>query len=996
MPRLSDLLSDNLKKRLLTELRRPSPLKRRSPAAPPVKKAATTTGATVPVAPVPALVLPDFVAIDVETTGLDFAHDRVIEIGAIKFIGGKPGAEFSSLVNPGVPLPALITELTGITGNDVAAAPAFAAIAQKLLAFVGGLPLCGHQIIFDLTFINKELERAGARGTEPFGRQSLDTVLLSKICLQSGTRFSLKSVSDSLDVLLTNAHRALADAKASGEVASLLIPKLSELPLHVRQTMAAAAPASFLKTLIVTSLGSERPRVSIRTRQPGPPAGTQAPKLSVPDTCVPIDTAEIQKVFSAGGSLEKNLVSFSARASQRDMAVEVAEALNTRSILCAEAGTGTGKSLAYCIPASLWAVANRTRVVIASRTRNLQDQLMSKDLPMAAAITGGSFRYSVLKGRANYLCLNRWEQLLRGEAGNLSVRERLAVLPLIPWVESTDTGDIEEQNQFNPKWFQKVWNLISAESHSGGRQCCEGKRCRFFKYCFLQQARQKALSSHILVINHALFFSEMGSDESFLGKIGSIVFDEAHHLESGGHRFLRVELDTNRVSLFLEQMNNLVQRIADVKGNDGFAGRSGALKTQLKRARKHAMAFLDSITAWAQAKMSGAAGTAEYQIPVTHDDFSANIEAPAFANTLETIKDELHQLRQDLPVESHSTITVDRLREEVPSCQERASQLAADLAYLVAAQTEDHAFWAEGNTQKGWTKLCGVPLDVAGLLSSLWAGLPGAVVFTSATLSVARSADYFFNSVGLEPHKARTAVRFFPSPFTKDQSLAGAVKSAPDPDSREFPSYVASALGDLHAAHKKNILVLFTANTMLMDVYKRLKADSRIQRENILAQNVSGGRHALLEQFRQSQQMILLGTDSFWEGIDAPGEACEIVVIPRLPFPVPAHPLVMALSKKMDRLHGESFMSYAVPEAVIRFRQGCGRLIRTSADRGALVVLDNRIINKGYGRQFTRSLDGDFVSFTDIPDMLGRVNDFFSGTSAGAGSTVSYVPFDEV
>jgi ATP-dependent DNA helicase DinG len=984
MPRLSDLLSDKLKNRLFTETRKPPSVKCRNPAASPAEKA--------PPAPAPATVLPDFVALDVETTGLDFAHDRIIEIGAVKFTGGKPGAEYSSLVNPGVPLPAVITELTGITGDEVAAAPAFAAVAQKLLSFIGGLPICGHQVIFDLTFINKELERAGVKTAEPFGRQSLDTVLLSKIILQSGTRFSLKSVTDSLDVSLTNAHRALADAKASGEVAVLLIPKLSELPLNVRQTMAAAAPASFLKTLIFASLGSERPRVSIRTRQAGP----QAPKLSVPDSPGPVDTGQIKKIFSKGGSLEKSLASFSPRASQRDMAVEVAEALNTRSILCAEAGTGTGKSLAYCIPASLWAVANKTRVVVASRTRNLQDQLMSRDLPLAAAIAGGSFRYSVLKGRANYLCLNRWEQLLRGEAGNLSIRERLAVLPLIPWVESTATGDIEEQNQFNPKWFQKVWSLISAESHSGGRQACEGKRCRFFKYCFLQLARQKALSSHILIINHALFFSEMGGDESFLGKIGSIIFDEAHHLESGGHRFLRVELDTNRVSLFLEQVNNLVQRIADVKGNNGLAGRGGALKSQLKRARKHATAFLDSITAWAQAKIPEAAGTAEYQIPVTHDDFAASIEAPAFANTLETIKDELHQLRQDLPADPRSSITLDRLRDEVPACQERASQLAADLSYLVAAQTEDHAFWAEGNVIKGWTKLCGVPLDVAGLLSSLWAGLPGAVVFTSATLSVARSADYFFNSVGLEPLKARTAVRFFPSPFTKDQCLAGAVKNAPDPDSREFPSYVASALGDLHAAHKKNILVLFTANSMLMDVYKRLKADTRIPRENILAQNVSGGRHALLEQFRQSQQMILLGTDSFWEGIDAPGEACEVVVIPRLPFPVPVHPLVMALSKKMDRLHGESFMSYAVPEAVIRFRQGCGRLIRTSVDRGALIVLDNRIINKGYGRQFTRSLDAHFVSWSDLPDMLCRVRDFFNGTSAGAGSSVSYVPFDEV
>jgi ATP-dependent DNA helicase DinG len=982
MPRLSDLLPEKLKKQLLTtETRKQLPVKRRIVPPPVIKPPA-----------VPVFPLPDFVAIDVETTGLDFSSDRVIEIGAVKFTGGRPGAEFSSLVNPGVPLPPVITELTGIADADVAAAPVFADIAPKLLAFIANLPLCGHQITFDLTFLNKELERAGIPGTQPIGRQSLDTALLSKILIQSGTRFSLKSVSDSLAVSLTNAHRALADAKASGEVAAILIPKIAELPRPVRQTMAAAAPASFFKTLVFKSLDGAHPAVSIRTLQTDVPAT----RLTVPDTCRPIEIEPVRRIFSTGGSLEKNLPSYSLRTSQLSMAVEVAEAFNTHSILLAEAGTGTGKSVAYLIPASLWAMANKTRVVVATHTRNLQDQLVSKDLRLVAKIVGAGFRYSVLKGRANYLCLDRWERLLRGETGNLSIRERFAILPLIPWVESTVTGDIEEQNQFNPKWFQKVWNLISAESHGGERSACDGKRCPFFTCCFLQRARQKALTSHIVVINHALFFSEMGSAESFLGKIGSIVFDEAHHLESGGHRYLRVELDTNRISLFLEQINNLVQHCADVKGNETLAGHGNKLKSQLKRARKHAMAFLDSITKWAITKRSGTGDTGEYQIPVKHDDFSSDIEALAFANALETFRDQLHQLKQDLPAGSPSSKTVDCVREGVSACQERTSQMSADLGYLVAAQTEDHAFWAEGNADKGWAKLCGVPLDVAGLLSSIWAECTGAIVFTSATLSIARSVEYFFNSVGLEPHKARTAIHFFPAPFAKDQALMGAVKSAPDPDAGEFPSYVASVVGDLHGMFGKNILVLFTANAMLGEVYKRLKADARIPRQNILAQNWSGGRHALLEQFRQSQQMILLGTDSFWEGIDVPGEACEIVIIPRLPFPVPAHPLVMAISEKMSRIHGESFMSYAVPEAVIRFRQGCGRLIRSAADRGALIVLDNRIINKGYGRQFIRSLDGDFASFTDINDMTGRVKEFFEETSGRHLSNVSYVPFDEV
>jgi predicted DnaQ family exonuclease/DinG family helicase len=972
MPRLSDLLPEKLKEQLIAETKKKSV--RQDPRHD--RKQNEHPGA-------PVIVVPDFVAVDVETTGLDFSSDRIIEIGAVKFTAGKVSGEFSSLINPGMPIPATITDLTGITDADTSTAPLFEAVAPTLLAFIGDLPVCGHQVIFDLTFINKALERTGLH---TIGDRSLDTALLSKILLQSGIRFSLKSVSNSLDVTLDNAHRALFDAKASGEIAVLLIPKLARLPQRVRQTMAVATPASFLKTLIFKSLGDSRPRVIVRQRG----EATTMTKLTPPETFREINVEAIRRIFSLGGDLEKALPAFAPRDSQRTMAAEVAGAFNTQSILVAEAGTGTGKSLAYLVPAAFWALENRCRVVVATRTRNLQDQLLSKELPLVNRLTGGKLRSSILKGRGNYLCLNRFERLLRGEVGNLSIRERYAVLPLIPWAESTEGGDIEEQNHFNPKWFQKVWNLISAEGRG-----CEGHRCQFFKTCFLQQARQKAAGSHLVVINHALFYAEMGAANSFLGPIESIIFDEAHHLESGGHRYLRVELDTNRVSLFLEELNNLLQSLADVKGSLGISTCGKDLKSQLKRVRKYSQSFLESIAGWAGTRNPGGQSGAEYQIPVTSGDFAPNVEAPAFKNSLEMLRDLLYQLKQELTADGGKDL--DLIKDAVTGCQERTSQLLADLGYLISAQTEDHAFWVEGNFDKGWTKLCGVPLDIAQILSSIWNGYRGAIVFTSATLSVARSVDYFFNTVGLDTLRERTAVSFYAPPFGRHQTIMGAIRSAPDPDSREFPGVIASLVADLHSTFKKNILVLFTANAMLSETYTCLRAHPSISKENILAQNINGGRHALLEHFKADRQMILLGTDSFWEGIDVPGEACEIVIITRLPFPVPTHPLTMALSEKMTRLHGESFMSYAVPEAVIRFRQGCGRLIRSTTDRGALLVLDNRIVTKGYGKHFTRSLDGEFLTFNDKTAALDGIKCFFTeGNDSAAASAVTYVPFDEV
>lgn len=380
MPRLSDLLSDKLKSRLFAEAQKKAPAaKTRRPFQ------------TEKLSAAPAVPLPDFIAIDVETTGLDFSSDRIIEVGAVKFTGGKPREAYSSLVKPGVPLPPAITDLTGIAEADVAGAPVFAEIAPTLLAFLGGLPLCGHQIDFDLTFLNKELERAGQK---PIASLSLDTVLLSRILLQSGTRFSLQSVSDSLDVALDTAHRASSDARASGEIANVLIPKISQLPLHVRQTMAAAAPASFLKSLIFKSLGTAPPGVKLKTL----PALPSSNKLSVPETYREIDSEEIKKNFLKEGALERCMPSFSPRKSQLDMALSVTSALNTQSILVAEAGTGTGKSLAYLLPAAFWALKNNTRILVASRTRNLQDQLISKELPLIFKILGRQIPFQRFKG----------------------------------------------------------------------------------------------------------------------------------------------------------------------------------------------------------------------------------------------------------------------------------------------------------------------------------------------------------------------------------------------------------------------------------------------------------------------------------------------------------------------------------------------------------------------------------------------------------------------
>jgi exonuclease, DNA polymerase III, epsilon subunit family len=924
----------------------------------------------------------DFVAIDVETTGLDHKNDRIIEIGAIKFTAGKPGAEFSTLINPGVPLPAAITQLTGIQTSDLDNAPVFDSIAGALVDFMANLPLCGHQIEFDIGFLNEEFKRTGR---PKISAPDIDTALLSRIVVPSISRFSLKHMSRSLGIELENAHRALADARASGYAAIALIARLNTIPPPVRLAMARFAPASLLKTLIFSSLDGDRSFTSA-----DPPIGAlQKPpkKLAAPASVTALSLDTIQHYFSSAGKLSEIMKGFVERPSQTRMAVCVAEALNTATFLVAEAGTGTGKSLAYLLPSACFALKNGVRILVSTHTRNLQDQLMSKDIPVVKKVTGEDLRYCVLKGRLNYLCIHRYRRLLSGELADLSYRERMGMLPLIRWAQETKTGDIEEQNQFNIRWFSRIWRQICADAH-----LCKGKRCPDFASCFLQNARQRANGSHLVIINHSLFFSEICSESSFLGSIGPIIFDEAHHLESCGHQYLRVEVDTNRFTQFLDTMTAVDKEMKKLEDRTtpAFSAEKD-FKSIIKHMRSSISVFLDDVNAWAGAQ---APASPEYQLEYVQDTFSLLGSRAGLLNAFSDMQDKLYHLLQSFgPDEAHDTDTAS-LKPALRLLSDRTSQLKADFDYVTGAVTEGHVFWIEGNLKKGWTKLCGVPLDIGSLLSGLWEKNSAACIFTSATLSVSRSMEYFKQKTGLTGMSGeKTRCEFFESPFSPDQALRGAMRSAPACDAPEYPDYVANVISVLISELKKNILVLFTANAMLNAVHARCKDLLTMDSCTLLAQGITGNRQAVLDEFKNSGRAVLLGTDSFWEGIDVPGKACEIVIIPRLPFQVPTHPLTRALSQKMEKESGESFFSYTVPEAIIKFRQGTGRLIRSREDRGALIVLDNRILTKNYGKRFRTSLEGEMQSFSTIDELLLTLKDFFA--NGKEPSPIAYVPFEE-
>jgi Rad3-related DNA helicase len=611
---------------------------------------------------------------------------------------------------------------------------------------------------------------------------------------------------------------------------------------------------------------------------------------------------------------------------------------------------------------------------------------MSKDLPLVKKSVGEELRFTVLKGRSNYLCVHRYQRLLSGEFLDLSYRERLGMLPLIRWAQETKTGDIEEQNQFNIRWFSRIWRQLCADAH-----LCTGKQCPDFGDCFLQNARQRALGSHLVIINHSLFFSEVCSESSFLGTLGPIIFDEAHHIESCGHRHLRVEVDTNRFMMFLETLANFDKEAKKLNARTSASETPMDLKSLIKRMRLCITVFLDDLNRWARAR-SEAAG--EYQCEYTKESFSGLASLTDLLSVLADVQDLLYHLLQTMGPDEPFCAEEKTLRPTARLLSDRTSQLKADLDYVGCAVTEGHVFWAEGNLKKGWIKLCGVALDVGSLLSNMWEKNGAVCIFTSATLSISRSMEYFKQKTGLSGvNAAKTRCEIFESPFSPRQTFRGAMQNSPACDAPDYPDYIARVITELMDGFQKNILVLFTANAMLEAVHARCKNFLAHKGYTLLAQGITGNRQAVLDEFKNSDKAVLLGADSFWEGVDVPGKACEIVIIPRLPFQVPTHPLTKALSQKTEKENGESFFSFAVPEAVIRFRQGAGRLIRTSDDRGALLVLDNRILTKNYGKRFRDSLDGEMRPFLTIEEAVMAIQEFFS--TGREPSSRAYVPFED-
>ncbi|MCX7616798.1 helicase C-terminal domain-containing protein [Tepidiforma sp.] len=885
-----------------------------------------------------------YIALDLETTGLDPARDRIIEVGAIRFTEAGEEAEFSSLVNPGRRLSPFIERLTGITNRDVAAAPPLERIAEELRRFVRGHTIVGHNIEFDLEFLR-------AAGVAEAG-DAVDTAALARLLLPDLKNHGLADVAGALGLEPDSRHRALSDARLAARVFTRLLRLARELEPDRRATLAAlvAGDAPALARVLAEDGRPPEPRPAVL---PVPLPFEAPPPLTPRNPPVRVARGDVEAVFRA---LAAGLPGFEQRDEQMAMAEAVRRAFDHGGHLMVEAGTGVGKSLAYLVPAALDAVRNGRRAVVSTNTIALQEQLLQKDIPVLreALVRAGvirreeDLRVSLLKGRGNYLCYARWLASYVSGARDPDVARLSANILL--WIEQTRTGDRAELRLGPEDWM--TWARLSAADAD-----CLSRQHRHVREgnCFLWRARKTAESAHLLIVNHALLLADIASGGSAIPSFDHLIVDEAHNLEDvatqqfGGAltaRALGEALDgIHRPGTRDHREGGAVLLLRSFEG-EPYAGAARALLGLAGAAREAARPFFEAV-----GSLPGRDGEGERLLlssVARREPAWERVEAlwEALAAQLERVEragEEAGRLLGNAPVEAAS-----ELAGEFLAPFRRLADLRRLGGQIVNPAGAEMITWAE-RTREGVGSLHMAPIDVGPILWEQVFEPRRAVVATSATLSANHDMSFAAQRLGLQDPETLE----LGSPFDYERAaLLAAVDDLPEPNHPDFPARLAAAIGQLARASRGRAMALFTSNALLRQVSELVRPVVEPAGIVVLAQGIDGTPRWITEQLRENHETLVLGSASFWEGVDIRGEALSLVMITRLPFDVPTDPVARARAEQYD----DPFNQYQVPAAILRFRQGFGRLIRDRRDRGVVAVFDRRLWEKRYGRQFIDSL----------------------------------------
>jgi ATP-dependent DNA helicase DinG len=667
----------------------------------------------------------------------------------------------------------------------------------------------------------------------------------------------------------------------------------------------------------------------------------------------------VVEVFSPDGPLARALPHFESRPGQVEMARTVADAFEQGGVVLAEAGTGTGKTLAYLVPA----VLSGGRVLISTGTKNLQEQIYFKDIPALRDALGINFTATYMKGRANYLCLHRLEQLVDGQS--LSMGTESIFLPMIQeWSAKTETGDRAELEDL-PEDLA-FWNSVSATAET-----CLGTECTRYDECFVTRMRQRAAESDVVVVNHHLLCADASVRQNAYGEVipscAHAIIDEAHQLEDVATQYFGYGISTYRVEELARDIERAVESAGTVSGM-----RQGELARAIERLRDRGRAFFADLELAHREVRRGAANSREERVRVTTASLAESHDTAAnLIGALDLIESTLALMGiRGGDTEDENSVGAAERAEAVPTAEDfealagRAAALRDELRFLLRANDSDFVFFVEFRGRGVFFRAS--PIDVSKIVQEVLLDRMRTTVLTSATLAVDGRFDYIRERLGIGPaHEVRLPSEF---DFSR-QALLYLPSRMPDPRSPEFAMAAGREVVEILRRSKGRAFVLFTSYAMLREV----QAIAEMALDYPLFVQGTAPRSQLLRQFRETPHSVLLATSSFWQGVDVVGDQLSCVIIDKLPFASPADPVTGARIESIRARGGEPFDEYQVPLAILTLQQGLGRLIRHRRDRGVLAVLDPRLRTKAYGRRFVASLP----PAPTVHD-LSRIEAFFS------------------
>ncbi|MGK5056611.1 ATP-dependent DNA helicase [Janthinobacterium sp. LB2P49] len=648
----------------------------------------------------------------------------------------------------------------------------------------------------------------------------------------------------------------------------------------------------------------------------GQPVDLQASLPAEPQAAPGKHDADIERLFGAGGPLGPAVGSYKPRRSQTEMAKAIASAIDSQTTLIAEAGTGTGKTFAYLVPALMWG----GKTIVSTGTKNLQDQLFLRDIPTVRAALQAPVSVALLKGRSNYVCHYHLERTLQN--GRMTSRDDVGHLREISrFIKMTSSGDKAELAKVPENAM--IWNLVTST-----RDTCMGAECQYYQDCFVMKARKEAQQADVVVVNHHLFFADVALKDTGVAELlpsaNTIIFDEAHQLPDTATLFFGNTVSTSQILELCRDV--LAEGLAHARGIDW----AKTVTVVEKAARDLRLTFPQDIVRLSLP-----------QIAPSSDFFPA----------LDTLKDELDGMVAVLETQAERAETLEQCRVRGVELAQQLSGWKFDPKAKVAAG-EEAVFWVEAFSSS--LQLHKTPLSIAPIFNNQREGTPRSWIFTSATLAVKNDFKHFSEQMGLTGEPSHT----WPSPFDYgQQGLLFVPQNLPQPNSLGYTDAVIDCALPIIEAAGGRTFFLCTTLRAVKRAAERL-ADEFKQRGLNFPLFVQGekGRTELLDQFRAAGNGVLIGSQSFWEGVDVRGDALSLVIIDKLPFAPPDDPVLAARIEVMEKQGKNGFMHHSLPEAIINLKQGAGRLIRDEGDRGVLMICDPRLISKPYGKRIWQSL----------------------------------------